>query len=61
MPKFNFKKDIFRPVSNAIKNTAKPLINQGLASLRTQGLNALKNLGTTALANLETTAPLLAF
>ena len=61
MPKFNFKKSVFRPVSNAVKNTARPLINQGLNQLRTQGIDALRNFGTEALANLETTAPMLAF
>jgi hypothetical protein len=61
MPKFNFKKSVFRPVSNAIKNTARPLINQGLNELRTQGIDALRNFGTTALADLEATAPILAF
>ena len=61
MPKFNLKKQVFRPISNAIKNTARPLINQGLSSLRSQGINALRNFGTTALADLETAAPLLAF
>ena len=61
MPKFNFKKQVFRPVSNAVKNTARPLINQGLNQLRTQGIDALRNFGTEALANLETTAPMLAF
>jgi len=58
---FNFKKSVFRPVSNAVKNTARPLINQGLNQLRTQGIDALRNFGTEALANLETTAPMLAF
>ncbi len=58
---FNFKKSVFRPVSNAVKNTARPLINQGLNQLRTQGIDALRNFGTEALANLETTAPMVAF
>ena len=61
MPKFNFKKDVFRPVSGAIKQTVRPLANQALNQLRTKGIDALRNFGTEALANLETTAPMLAF
>ena len=61
MPKFNFKKDVFRPVSGAVKRTVRPLANQALNQLRSQGIDALRNFGTEALANLETTAPMLAF
>ena len=50
---FNFKKQVFRPVSGAVKRTVRPLANQAL--------NQLRNFGTEALANLETTAPMLAF
>ena len=52
MPKFNFKKDVFRPVSGAIKQTVRPLANQALNQLRTKGIDALRNFGTEALANL---------
>ncbi len=58
---FNFKKDVFRPVSGAIKRTARPIVNQALSDLRTKGIDAIRNFGTTALADLETTAPMLAF
>jgi hypothetical protein len=58
---FNFKKDVFRPVSGAIKRTARPIVNQALSDLRTKGIDAIRNFGTDALANLETTAPMLAF
>ena len=58
---FNFKKQVFRPVSGAIKQTVRPLANQALNQLRTKGIDALRNFGTEALANLETTAPMLAF
>ena len=58
---FNFKKDVFRPVSGAIKRTARPIVNQALSDLRSKGIDAIRNFGTDALANLETTAPMLAF
>ncbi len=64
MPKFNFKKSIGRPsMSNVagplgreIYNTAKPLVNQGLAQLKQQGTDAFKQLSANALQQLEDAA-----
>ena len=40
---FNFKKDVFRPVSGAIKSTARPIVNQALSDLRSKGIDAIRN------------------
>ena len=63
MPKFNFKKSIGRPFMNTVAkplgreiyNTAKPLVNQGLAQLKEQGTQAFKQLSDNALQTLAET------